>query len=261
VKEEELEEANSDIERLEAYSKALKSKIPDEFMDQPHPIESLLRQIRDLETTIDATNKVKLSRNDREMQTEGKECGEKEAQTDIGRDYFEHHRPKSRSSGGQSKPGTPRHHPSASVGGEKAGKGQNLTEATTFGVSETLQIGQSSSKSKGHSPKSDLSRHSHTLDVGSKQSERSKREAEDPTPIIMRSVYKHDSPRSSLQDKSVSGVSGEEALPSARELQGGKPTHSRLPSIHQHPRGPPPDIKSYIRQAVSRRKDDFDDLP
>jgi len=229
-------------------------------MDQPHPIESLLRQIRDLESTIDATNKVKLSRNDRGMQTEGTDLREKEAQTEIGRDFFESHRPKSRSSGGVSKPGTPRHHPSASVGGEKTGKGNLLMESTTLGVSETLQNGPSNSKPFGHSPKSDLSQQSHTFEAGSKHSERSKREAEDPTPIILRSVYKHDSPHSSLHDRSVSGVSGE-GLPSAREGQGGKPTHSRLPSIHQQPRGPPPDIKSYIRQAVSRRKDDFEDLP
>lgn len=262
VKEEDLEEANTQIARLQAYSQSLRSKIPDEFMDQPHPIESLLRQIRDLESTIDATNKVKLSRNDREMQTERTDFREKEAQTDLGRDFFESHRPKSRSSGGVSKPGTPRHHPSASVGGEKAGKAHLLMENPTFGVSETLEKGSSSSKSKGfgHSPKSEVSQQSHTLEVGSKQSNHSKREAEDPTPIILRSVYRHDSPHSSLQDRSASGVSGE-ALPSARDLQGGKPTHSRLPSIHQQPRGPPPDIKSYIRQAVSRRKDDFEDLP
>lgn len=239
----------------------LKGKIPDEFMNQAHPIDSLVRQIKDLEAVIDATNKVRLSKSDRDVQTEHRETVATEVQTDIGKDYFDHPRPKSRSSGGVSKPGTPRHHPSASLGGDKTTfhKAQISLEDASFGVSETYQKAPSSSKSKGlgTSPKSDLSRNSHTLDVGSKHSSHSnKREVEDPTPIIMRSVYKHDTPHSSLHshDRSLSNDD-----PVSRDQP--KPTHSRLPSIHQAPRGPPPDIKSYIRQAVSRRKDDFEDLP
>ena len=242
-------------------------------MDQPHPIDNLVRRVRELEANIDETNKVKLNKEDKETQAGPPETGEGETQTDIGASYFEH-RPKSRSSSIPSKPNTPTHRRS---GGSQhlPGKGHILLDDSTLNAMESHHGKDSSKSSKSKalgglrsSPKSDISRNSRVYDMASKQSERSKREVEDPTPIIMKSVYKHDSPKSSLRDRSASGISVDEVVsqvaqstPRDGQPTQSKPSHSRLPSIHQQPRGPPPDIKSYIRQAVSRHKDDFNDMP
>lgn len=279
----EFDELTLEFERVSAYADNLRSvsstqKIPDEFMEQSHPIDNLLRKIRDLEANIDESNKTKMNKDDKEAQADfTPTTASAEAQTDIPMSYFDQ-RPKSRSSSIPSKPTTPKHRRSS--GSQPQVRGQILLDDSTLAAMDSAHRGKDSSKSSKSkatgglrgSPKSDISRASRVYDPVSKQSERSKREVEDPTPIIMKSVYKHDSPHSSLRDRSVSGISAEEvvsqvshtsqlAQATPRDAQAGKPTHNRLPSIHQQPRGPPPDIKSYIRQAASRHKDDFDDLP
>lgn len=208
-------------------------------MDQPHPIETLLEQIRELEAALENVNKSVIDRTECAIQVDLKqEVSTKEAQTDLGHTFFEEARPKSRSS---SKPSTPLSRGS----GRKLVKGHILLDESTLNAMEPRKpsAGKSSRGTKGSSPR-DFAQNSRAFDVSSKHS-RLRREPDEP--LVMKSVYKHDpSPKSAFAEDltSVSPVNSQASRP-------------YLPALSK---APPAEMKAYIKQAVSRMKDDFEEF-
>ena len=208
-------------------------------MDQPHPIETLLQRIRELEGALENVSKLVMNRTECAVQVDLKqEVSTKEAQTDLGHSFFEEARPKSRSS---SKPSTP-----LSIGsGRRLVKGHILLDESTLNAMEPRKpsAGKSSRGTKGSSPR-DFAQNSRAFDISSKQS-RLRREPDEP--LVMKSVYKHDpSPKSAFTEDvtSVSPVNSQASRP-------------YLPALAK---APPAEMKAYIKQAVSRMKDDFDEF-
>ena len=211
-------------------------------MDQPHPFETLLQHIRELETAVEAVNKTLLSRTEREVQVDLRwETSTKETQTDIGNAFFDEIRPKTRSSGPSSKPSTP-----LSRGlGHRPVKGQILLDESTLIALDTRKrsAGKSSRGTKGSSPR-DLAS-SRAFEVASKHRQL-RREPEEPH--VMKSVYKHDpSPKSAYLAEDLTNVSPVTS-------QNSRP---HLPSL---PKAPPAEIKAFLKLAVSRMKDDFEEM-
>lgn len=207
-------------------------------MDQPHPIETLLQRIRELEGALESVNKSVMNRTECAIQVDLKqEVSTKEAQTDLGQSFFEQTRPKSSSS----KPSTPLSRSS----GRKLVKGHILLDESMLNAMEPRKpsAGKSSRGTKGSSPR-DFAQNSRAFEISSKQS-RIRREPDEP--LVMKSVYKHDpSPKSAFTEDitSVSPVNSQASRP-------------YLPALSK---APPAEMKAYIKQAVSRMKDDYEEF-
>lgn len=211
-------------------------------MDQPRPIETLLQHIHELETALETVNKTLLSRTDREVQVDLRwETRTKEAQTEIGHAFFDETRPKTRSSGPSSKPSTPLSRGS----GRRPVKGQILLDESTLNAMDPRKpsAGKSSRGTKGSSPR-DFAQNSRAFEISSKHRPL-RREPDEP--LVMKSVYKHDP-----SPKSASFLAEDLTNVSPVNSQNSRP---HLPSL---PKAPPAEIKAFLKQAVSRMKDDFE---